>query len=370
MAVRQPVRRRLQNFLLIWLDTKLDESNEDFKQSLQKLRSIVTSIDRFTDPRGCFEFLRKINKEKAFMIVSGALGQQVVPKFEKLSQLYVIYVFCRQKELHEGWTKNFRKVKGVYTRIEQICEALQIDSKNCDRSIVSISFKGVDPLFIYTRLLKEAFLQIEDDNNKSIKELVEFCRLKDGVAEDQIEMLKRKYHHHTPIWWYTSPFFIHSILNRGLRLMNIDIILNMGFFIRHLHNHIVQLHKEQQPTSKKTQRPFTFYRGQGLSTENFDKMKKAKGGLMSFNNFLSTSWNRDVSLENFTRPASAREDLVGILFVMRIDPQICRDSSVPFADVKRVGYFNNQEEELLFTTHTIFRIEKITSMKGEHAKNL
>ena len=47
----------------------------------------------------------------------------------------------------------------------------------------------------------------------------------------------------------------------------------------------------------KNSQSFTVYRGQGLSKTDFDQLIKTKGGLMSFNNFLSTSINRKISLE-------------------------------------------------------------------------
>ncbi|CAF4237586.1 unnamed protein product, partial [Rotaria sordida] len=114
---------------------------------------------------------------------------------------------------------------------------LQIDRENCDRAMISISFNGVDPLFMYTQLLKETLLDIEDDDAKSIKELAEYCRLQDDIDEGEIRMVEKKYRDHTSIWWYTAPYFIYSMLNRGLRLMDVDIIIKMGFFIRHLHQH-------------------------------------------------------------------------------------------------------------------------------------
>jgi len=48
-VVTRPVRRIVQNYLLIWLDANSDESKEDFKKSLQQLRHIVASITTFTD---------------------------------------------------------------------------------------------------------------------------------------------------------------------------------------------------------------------------------------------------------------------------------------------------------------------------------
>ncbi|CAF5049043.1 unnamed protein product, partial [Rotaria sp. Silwood1] len=118
------------------------------------------------------------------------------------------------------------------------------------------------------------------------------------------------------------------MLNCGLREMDVDIILKMGFFIRHLHQHITKLHYEQQgnmPTK------FQVFRGQGLSMEDFEKMKQTKGGLMSFNNFLSTSRNREISF-NFAQPASFNPNSVGVLFIMNIDTNICTKSSTSFAE--------------------------------------
>ncbi|CAF1506334.1 unnamed protein product, partial [Rotaria sp. Silwood1] len=229
------------------------------------------------------------------------------------------------------WTKTIPKVKGIYTQIEPICKALQIDQKYCDRAMISISFNRIDPLFMYTQLLKEALLQIEDDDAKSIKELVEYCRLQSDASEKTLEKIEEEYRNHSPIWWYTGPYFIYSMLNCGLRQMDVDIILKMGFFIRHLHQHIKELHREQQgnmPTN------FQVFRGQGLSMEDFEKMKKTKGGLMSFNNFLSTSRNREISFNKFARPAALNTNSVGVLFIMNIDTAICTKSSTPFAEVR------------------------------------
>ncbi|CAF1456955.1 unnamed protein product [Rotaria sordida] len=247
---------------------------------------------------------------------------------------------------------------------------LQIDRENCDRAMISISFNGVDPLFMYTQLLKETLLDIEDDDAKSIKELAEYCGLQDDIDEGEIRMVEKKYRDHTPIWWYTAPYFIYSMLNRGLRLMDVDIIIKMGFFIRHLHQHIQKLYNEQQQSSTKATALFTIFRGQGLSVENFDKMKQTKGGLMSFNNFLSTSENRQVSVKFAREGASKNSDMVGILFIMTIDPDVCTKSKIPFADVSQVGFFEGQEAEILFTTHTIFRIDNIQQMHDDHTDRL
>ncbi|CAF4214684.1 unnamed protein product [Rotaria sordida] len=99
-------------------------------------------------------------------------------------------------------------------------------------------------------------------------------------------------------------------------------------------------------------------------------MKQTKGGLMSFNNFLSTSENRQVSLKFARQGASKNSDMVGILFIMTIDPDVCTKSKIPFADVSQVGFFEGREAEILFTTHTIFRIDKIQQIHDDHTNRL
>ncbi|CAF1608752.1 unnamed protein product, partial [Didymodactylos carnosus] len=105
----RPVRRILQNFLLVWLDANLDESNEDFKNSLQQLRRIVASITTFTDAQECIEFLSQIKKEKVFMIVSGSLGRQIIPDIQTWPQLESIYVLCSNQSAHEEWARKIAK---------------------------------------------------------------------------------------------------------------------------------------------------------------------------------------------------------------------------------------------------------------------
>ncbi|CAF4226862.1 unnamed protein product, partial [Rotaria sordida] len=176
-VLSQPIRRVLQSFLLVWLDANFDESKDHYNKSIQDLQQILATITTFTDVDQCVDFLSDIEDEKVLMIVSDALGQHIVPEIQALPQLHSIYVFCDNQSIHQQWTKTIPKVKGVYTQIEPICEALQIDRRNYDRGMISISFDRIDPLFMYTQLLKEALLEIEDDDAKSIKELVEYCRL-------------------------------------------------------------------------------------------------------------------------------------------------------------------------------------------------
>lgn len=99
----------------------------------------------------------------------------------------------------------------------------------------------------------------------------------------------------------------------------------------------------------------TVYRGQGMDKNTFQKMRGNMDGLISFNGFLSTSKKHSTSLK-FAKRAINNTELVGVLFVMNIDPQV---SSTPFAFVGDVGYYGATEEEVLFSMHTVFRIGQV-----------
>ena len=120
-----------------------------------------------------------------------------------------------------------------------------------------------------------------------------------------------------------------------------------------------KIYWEQQARNPTTV-PFTVFRGQGLSSEYFDKMRQRNGSLMAFNNFLSTSLDRRTSLA-FACASNPRNRAV--LFVMRIDPQMCEQSCIPFVDVKDESYYKDCEKEILFGTHCIFRIERMDQIK-------
>jgi tetratricopeptide (TPR) repeat protein len=167
-----------------------------------------------------------------------------------------------------------------------------------------------------------------------------------------IEEFQEEYKLHTPIWWYTRECFLYHLLNRALRNQESDVIIKMAFYLCDLHKHIAQLHKEQ---SKDFRKQFTVYRGQAISREMFEKLKKTKGGLLSFNNFLSTSIAEKIAT-GFVNAALKDTTSVGVLFIITVDPSI---SSAPFADLDKVSYYGESEKEILFSMHTIFRIGDI-----------
>ena len=363
---RPPAQRIIQNFHLVWLDRKINEN--DCRKSIKKLKQIVNTVNTFVDVDECINFIDKIQEETTFMITSGAFGEKTVPIIHNKKQINAIYIFCGNKTHHEKWVQEWSKVKGVFTDIQLLCEALKQAAQDCDQNAISISFAPtrdattnivhkdtLDCSFMYTQILKDILYTI-NFNDAHINEFLHYCRIE--FAENSSELrnvnkIAKEYHDHQPIWWYTCETFLYSMLNRALRLMDVDIIIQMGFFVCDLHKNIADLHSEQFHGQSSSQ-SFIVYRGQSLSQTDFDQLRQNNDGLLAFNNFLSTSKNRKTSL-NFIKRNLGKNELVSVLFVMRIDPSI---QSTPFAHVAKISAIGG-DDEILFSMHSVFRIAKV-----------
>ncbi|CAF4694845.1 unnamed protein product, partial [Rotaria socialis] len=78
LAATMPSGRRMaQNYLVIWVDGNIDESNDDYRNTLAQLRTVVIDVKVCTTPEQCVEFLNEIDDGKAFIISSGVLGQSL-----------------------------------------------------------------------------------------------------------------------------------------------------------------------------------------------------------------------------------------------------------------------------------------------------
>jgi hypothetical protein len=238
--------KMVQNVLLIWLDNNINDNNEDCRNTVSQLRRAVNYINTFTDGDQCIEFISSMNEENVCMIISGSLGEHIVPRVHNMSQVDSIFIFCGNKKHHEQWAKGWPKIKGVFTDISPICEAVKQAANQCEQNAIPISYiatsgdmsnknlNQLDCSFMYTQILKEILLTIQFKQNH-IKDFIQYCReaLFDNEKElKNVQKFERKYEQKSPVWWYTCQIFLYPMLNRALRVMNADVIIKMGFFYR------------------------------------------------------------------------------------------------------------------------------------------
>ncbi len=359
---RRPIRL-LETSRLIWLDSNLHKTNENKRQ----LACLFDSIEKFIDPVECVDFFTDIKLQKVFMIISHVFGEQIVPLIHDIPQLDSIFIFCYDTIDDQSWSNNYRKVKGFFTEMSSLCNSLMRHTRQSDEDFIpmsiipsSINYKldELDPSFMYSRLLQETILERMEFNNEQAKcDLVDFYRSQDDIDRGLIDEFDRECDHHSPIWWYTKASFIYSSLNRALRTQDVEVIIKLAFFIKKLHQQIEEIHCNNSLSTT-----MTVYRGQAMNVIEFEKLKQSQGGLISFNSFLSTSLDRQVAyMFADSIQLSADDNFVGILFEMEISS--LPTSSYPFAALDNISYFLDEEKEILFSMHTVFRIVKIEQIE-------
>ena len=239
MSRRLPYAHPIQNVRLVWLD---EVNNENCISTISQLKEVVNNVNTFTDIDECVDFISDITKEKIFMITSGPFGRETIPVTHEMAQVSTIYILWGNKARHENWSKQWPKVKGVFSDSTSICEPLKWSVQRCDQNSIPMSFvvpnsdtidqnlDRLDPSFMYTQILKEIILTI-DFEPKHIQEFMTYCRKQfvDNTTElKHVDKLEREYHEHVPIWWYTTPSFLFSMLYSNFILNS---MLNMVAWI-------------------------------------------------------------------------------------------------------------------------------------------
>lgn len=362
MKPRQRILGVVENFVVVWLDSHISPTNRDCRNSITGLHHIVNSISTYTEVDECLTFLQQIQDEKVFLIVSGSLGEQIVPIVQNFHQLNFVYVFCSNRAKHELWASQYSNIRGIFTEIQPLCETLQHDIRQCENNLMPITvlsrsecsaraLNSLEPSFMYSKLLQEILIDFEQDKEAKT-DFIKFCVTQYADNRKELVIIDEFRRNYTPsmaIQWYTRECFTYNMLNKALRTQDIEIILRMGFLVRDLHQQIAKLHVN----AEKHCRPFTVYRGQAMTNHEFNRLISCRGGLLSFNNFLSTTTDSRIALK-FAHHSSRTPNTACIFFQMEIDPTI---SSTPFTSVRDVGCFRDREKEILFSMHTVFRIE-------------
>ena len=348
----------IENFVVIWLDSTISELNGDIQYTITQLRNIANFVETFSDLEKCMDFMKTIEDERIFLIVSGKLGRLLLPLTANMTQIDSIYIFCNHISQQKLWADQYRKIKGVCTKIEEICDRLKQDIRQSETDLTEISIMSnvstidtseLDQSFLFARLFKEVLLELKYNDNEH-KEFLEFCRQQYVNSNRELMMIdefEENYDQSSSVSWYIRESFIYFMLNKALRTHDIDVIMKMGYFIRNLHDQIEKLHSQLEHLH-----PFVVYRGQGVSHDEFENLKSSKGSFLLFNNFLLTNIMEDVSLTNACR-ARENPDSIGILFRMKIDPSI---SSTPFVPVDDIGWDSNKKKKILFSLNTVFCI--------------
>ncbi|UJR20309.1 hypothetical protein I4U23_023440 [Adineta vaga] len=364
--IRSPLRVN-NNLKLVWFDSNIEQLQNDHRHLIGQFRRIFDQIKTFKKPHACIDFFRKATDQRIFLIVSHDFAHSIISYVHEISQLDSIYILDTNTSQKKQWINQYHKIKDIYGNINSIYQIIKTDIQNKRReSIVttnsSIDLDSLDPSFMYTTLIKEILLTMTYDDN-TIKEFTEFCRERyndqSSKYSEIINELEDQYHKHSPIWWYTRDCFLFNLVNQAFRLLEIHVIIKVGFLIQHLEKQIDKLHQSSIKTC-------TYYRGQGLSHADFEQLEMMEGGLFCFNTFLSTTLDESVAVM-YAESSQQNPDLTGIVFKITVSPTVL--TSTRIASLSNESYYENEENEALFSMNSVFRIGKITE-REDHLRQV
>lgn len=98
-------------FSLLWLDGSVNKSKDNL-ETASKLRLIIPYVQVFETIAECEHYINRTSiDERLILIVSGRLGQDIVPRIHHYRQILSIFVYCMNKNANEEWAKYFPKVR-------------------------------------------------------------------------------------------------------------------------------------------------------------------------------------------------------------------------------------------------------------------
>ncbi|CAF0877888.1 unnamed protein product [Adineta steineri] len=350
----------LEIFSLIWLDANVDV--KDNRDTEVKLRSIINHIKKFQDIEQCEQYIDQTSqKDRLILIVSGPLGQEIVPSIHQLRQVISIYVYCMDKNSNEQWVHKFSKVKSVVVDLDELVSQITTDHKIHKKVEEPLSINifstnvgagksttGVNGQFVFSQILVDCLLRLkstEIDKN----ELIGLCEKEYEGNNTELNNLREFQQDYLPdkvLWWYTKESFFYKILNAALRTQNIHMMFLFRSFIYDIYR---QLQKYQ------SKHPLQVYRCQLMSNDELNSLKQNIGQFISVNSFFSTSDERRTALF-LLGDITTQIDSERVLFEIDADPKIF--NTKPFADIRKHSCFPH-ESEVLFMIGSIFRLNNI-----------
>jgi tetratricopeptide (TPR) repeat protein len=195
------------------------------------------------------------------------------------------------------------------------------------------------------------------ENSTDMKKFIQLCEeeYKDNKSELAIiHEFEQNYNGARALRWYTRQSFLFRILNKALRIQNIDVLFLCRFFIFDI---------QQQLQKNQCAQLMHLYRAQLLTDDELQVLKSAIGGFIILNTFLSTTVDREVSLAFLdTMDSSDEYNMHRVLFEIDANPNL--NDIKPFANIIWLSYCFGQQEVLMMIG-SIFRIVQIEHNQNE-----
>ena len=347
-----------ENTIITWFNDSQMGNSDDIQTVKDQLgENNVGILFIFDDVDECVDFINDVKDNRIILIIGPSTGAKVLRRVLDVSQIQVVFLVCSNHTMRPIWATECGPIRCITVNSTSVYQQIEIFIANhtvgidiLDSSIISTNQNKFDARFVYCQILKyvlTGMIYSNDDTN----DMIEFFRNKfkhQPITLKSIEEFGKHYEPNKAIWFYTNYIFLYKTVNSALRTFDIRALYAMRVFLKDLHLQIARLHVTTQIIAV-----LKLYRGVVMPTTDFEKIKDKTGKLLSFNDFLSTSKNQDVALM-FASSSLLNE--IAVIFEITIDPSMLTD--VAFSSIQGMSQYGD-EEEYLFTTGSIFRIESI-----------
>jgi hypothetical protein len=111
---KKETKENLETYSLIWLDGSVNNSQQNIRAQ-KKLRTSIHHLLTFEDDQKCLQHIQSLtDHDRVVLMVSGRLGEIIVPKIAHLRQVTSVYVYCIFVETHKQWAEDFSVVNSCF----------------------------------------------------------------------------------------------------------------------------------------------------------------------------------------------------------------------------------------------------------------
>ncbi|CAF1184226.1 unnamed protein product [Didymodactylos carnosus] len=176
------------------------------------------------------------------------------------------------------------------------------------------------------------------------------------VTLADIADFENTYQPYAVLQWYTRNSFLSRSINHALRSSNVDAMFKLRYVLTDLYDQLNGSHKAKRSSFQK-RKVETFYRGQLMSSKEFDCFNELRDSIISINTFLSTTTSMQIALM-YAGQYLENPDLTSVVFSIETDSEA---HTRPYANISHYSMFED-EDEVLFAMGSVFRIGNIRQL--------
>lgn len=300
-SVEDITKAFFKDYVIVWHDPNVNnKENQEYIVQLEKFCEVFT----LTEWEKASTYIKEA-KAVCHVITSGTNGELLVKEIFESENVCNIYAFCRNKEYHESWAKNYHKISCVETHIQRLFNQIQQNLLEWYKKASSLNFNlpAFAPIFndsdksemnhlhLYLKMIPNF------KNREQAKE--DFLNLSRAIYTDannqgfiaDFEKNYNDYNKDYTLKWYTLESFLYKVTNNCLRIATSDSIQYCRLALKDIEQAI----KDQYQTKSKKFSGL-LYRGAYLSEQEWLSLKENQDKEIEMHGFLSVSKVKNVAL--------------------------------------------------------------------------